>query len=197
MRFLAFLFLLFAVCSCDQSSDQTTAIPAAPKLSAGATFVLNITGVTSLEAESISGKYTVSQEGDVQLPRLKYPLVAAGLTHAEFGLVAQQAYVNRKIYVQPRIKILTQLCENAGEPIVTLGGEMRNPGDLKWKEGLTLLAAINEQGGVSDAADRSKVTIYRKREQLHYDLQNVTAETDPLLVEFDQVVIARLPEAKE
>lgn len=197
MRFLALLSLLFAVCSCDQSSDQATAIPAAPRLSAGAAFVLNISGVTSLEAESISGKYTVSQEGDVQLPRLKYPLVAAGLTHAEFGLVAQQAYLNQKIYVQPRIKILSLLCENVAEPNVIMGGEMRNPGELKWRKGLTLLAAIDEQGGLTDFADRSKVTVYRKREQLRYDLQNVTAETDPLLVEFDQVVISRLPEVKE
>lgn len=194
MRIVTIL-ILFAI-SClagSQKAPSPIATPQLPKILAGESFALRMSGVPNEDIHSISGDYTVSPEGEITLPKLKAPIQAAGQTSDELSKIIEQVYLREKIYAHPTVHIGPHGFV-PGQKVIPVVGELQFPGQVLWRAGLTLLTAIKERGGVTKSATVPKVKLLRGMKLLEYDLGSLTKETDPVLEAKDQVVVRGLPE---
>ena len=195
MRILTF-FLLFIISGFADSPKAPFPIqtPQSPKILAGESFTLRMSGVPTEDINSISGNYTVSPKGEITLPKLKSPIQAAGQTSDELSKIIEQAYLREKIYEHPTVNIGPHGFV-PGQKVLSVDGELHYPGDVLWRAELTLLTAIKERGGVTKSANVSKVELFRGTKQIEYDLRTLTKETDPVLEAADQVVVLGFPGA--
>jgi protein involved in polysaccharide export with SLBB domain len=130
-------------------------------LAPGDSIKLTLRGVGSEEQEKVNGHYKLGQSGGVRLPMLEGLIHAKGLTPEEFARRAEAAYRDQGIYTQPAIEVEAMVGGEKGEDasIVSVGGEVRNAGDSKYRKGLTLLQAINGAGGRNDFGGRNIMLI--------------------------------------
>jgi len=76
----------------------------------------------------------------------------------------------------------------AGDKPVTVGGMVRTPGEIEFKEGLTLAEAIKQAGGANEFGSLKKVTVNRNGETTRHDLTSEKGGSH-LLEPSDEVVI--------
>ena len=195
MRILTFFLLLLISGFTDTlKAPFPISPPQSPKILAGESFTLRMSGVPTEDINSISGNYTVSPKGEVTLPKLTSPIKAAGQTSDELSRIIEQAYLREKIYEHPTVNIGPHGFV-PGQKVIPVVGELQFPGNVLWRADLTLLTAIKERGGVRKSAKGPKVKLLRGMKLLEYDLGSLTKETDPVLEATDQVVVRGLPEA--
>lgn len=188
MRILTF-FLLFIISGFADTPKAPFPIqtPQSPKILAGESFALRMSGVPTEDINSISGNYTVSPKGEVTLPKLKLPIQAAGQTSDELRKIIEQAYLREKIYEHPTVNIGPHGFV-PGQKVIPVVGELQFPGNVLWRADLTLLTAIKERGGATQLANT--VWLFRGARQTEYDLRRLTKNSDPVLEATDQVVVS-------
>lgn len=159
-----------------------------PRFAPGQTFSLRISGVPGEDLQQVSGSYTISSGGTIKLPYLNGEISANGLTPTELQRKIEAAYKTGEIYVHPTINIITNNAMTT-EMLVTVGGEVRQPGDVPYRPGINLYSAITKCGGPTEYADMKKVKLLRNRTEKIYDLRKVTNENNPELLAGDQIVV--------
>lgn len=97
----------------------------------------------------------IREDGKVTL-HLNYDIVAAGKSRGELEKEIRALYVDVK-QVYREIKISVQ----ASVRFVSVGGEVRVPGNVAHPGELTVVKAINSSGGFTEYANRRKVLVIR------------------------------------
>ena len=143
-------------------------------LKGGDRIQLKLAGVPEKEMMLVSGLYTVGGDGTLNLPHLTGARVkAAGITRTALEQAVQKAYRDAEIYSKPTVMINM---DGGGETqrVVTVLGEVRQSGQVTFREKMTLLEAIAAVGGKSDFADMGRVRLFRGGKISVHDLRDVT-----------------------
>ncbi|TCM39871.1 polysaccharide biosynthesis/export family protein [Novosphingobium aerophilum] len=157
--------LMLGACSSPTASLPTLASTQAGPYRVGAGDKLHI---VVQDLTTADGDYIVEDTGAISLPYIKQVNVA-GLTYREIeqGIAATLL----------RQGIMT------GDPVVNVGpvelrpfyvvGEVNQPGQFAYRQGMTVLAALSAAGGYTYRAQTGKVAITRQ-----VDGKDVTAQAD-------------------
>ena len=78
------------------------------------------------------------------------------------------------IYTRPRIVLTVDV--EAGARFVTVAGEVRTPGDVKFRHDLTMLTAISARGGFTDFASEKRVRLIRGSKVTTHDVRRFVRE---------------------
>lgn len=136
----------------------------------GDVLEIKISGIPSTDIASVSGQYTIDNEGFINLPYIGRVRVA-GLSPGIAQSTIESVYRNRDIYTNPTITISQQLQSR----FVNVGGEVKTPQRIPYTADLTVLSSINAAGGFSPFADQRKVRLLRGNEVMVIDVKKIRA----------------------
>lgn len=130
------------------------------KIRAGQTLLIQVTGVADSEKGRLNNAYGVSQDGHITMWKIG-KVQAAGKTKSALGREIAGAYQKAGIYENPVFQILLDHDPHPIVPRVTVGGQVRRAGQIKWEEGMTLGDLLGAAGGVTPFAEESLIRLYR------------------------------------
>ena len=151
----------------------------------GQSFALRISGVPADEVALVSQKFSISDAGIVRLPYLKAGIKAAGLKPSALARKIEDAYKNAEIYTRPTIQIDVTI--DPTERYVSVIGEIRSPGTVSYRPGITLLDAIAQTGGFTDFASTKQIKLTRGTKVTYHSLrkgdpkENVALEPNDII----------------
>ncbi len=140
---------------------------AAAEVNVGDEIHLTLRGVPAEDAGKVTGDYVVNERGEVRLPLLESGVRAVGLTPLQLAERVEGAYRNSGIYQRPRVEVVAEKMRQPGGARVSVGGRVRNNGPVGFREGLTVLQAIDAAGGRDEFGGRN---LYLIREGKQYCL---------------------------
>ena len=138
------------------------ALAAADGLAPGDSVKVTMKGIGATEQEKVNGEYKVGEAGGVRLPMLSAPVNAKGLSTEQFARAAEAAYKAEAIYTSPAIEVEAVkgvLVDPNAANIVSVGGRVRRAGDTPYRQGFTVVQALNAAGGRDDFAGRNVMLI--------------------------------------
>jgi len=143
-------------------------------LETGAQISLTIRGVDPAEQQKVSGTYRVGESGRVRLPLLDQALPASGMTAEQFARSAEAAYKVAGIYVRPAIEveILQGKDQPGGPAVLSVGGQVRRPGETTFRKGMTVIQALDAAGGRNEFGGRN-LLLFRDGHQYCLDFTNL------------------------
>ncbi|MBO9517204.1 MAG: polysaccharide export protein [Porphyrobacter sp.] len=123
--------------------------------------------VTVQDLTAADGEYEVDDSGSISLPLVK-AIRVDGMTLREIENQVEAAYLQAGILNQPVVSV--QPIEL--RPFYVMG-EVNQPGEFKYRQGMTVLAALSAAGGYTYRAKTGEVAITRTVEG-----QEVTTRAD-------------------
>jgi polysaccharide biosynthesis/export protein VpsN len=159
-----------------------------PRFTPGQTFNLRIAGVPLSDLQQVSGTYTISSSGTIKLTYLNGEISANGLTPTELQRKIEALYKSNEIYTHPTVNISTNN-NFTTEMLVTVGGEVRQPGDIPFRPGINLYSAISKCGGPTEYGDMKRVKLMRGKTEKIIDLRKVGNDNNPELIAGDQIIV--------
>ncbi|MFQ5664899.1 MAG: polysaccharide biosynthesis/export family protein [Candidatus Binatia bacterium] len=151
----AWLILAFAACSCARQTTQPVRLPPLDAAGAGVSMLKpgeyrlqpgDVIRVKFLFHPELDVKMPIRPDGDITL-QVAGEIHAAGLTTADLAKVVQQRSSDR--LREPEVAVLVaQLAQQK----VYVGGEVRVPGFVVYRAGLSPLQAIMDRGGFTATA---------------------------------------------
>lgn len=165
------------------------ALPIHAGVKEGDSVQITVRGIPATEQEKINGPYRVGA-GGLRLPFLKSRLPVVGLEPEQIAVAAEKAYINEGVYQQPAIdvEIVRGADQKGQEAVVSVGGQVRRSGAVSFRQGMTLLQAIQAAGDRNEFGSRNIKLIrngktialdFRKAEHKNYALQ----PNDSIIVE--------------
>jgi polysaccharide export outer membrane protein len=145
-----------------QASTTLNPVEAAPKIRTGDILTIRLDMATSREEH----QKTVDEYGNVELPFVG-KIKVAGLTPG-----SSQEEI-RKLYVPRYYTYLTVTVQSQTPRVVFVTGEVRSPGSVPYREELTVLRTIIQQGGFNEFADKRNVVLTRGDKQLRVDCVDI------------------------
>jgi polysaccharide biosynthesis/export protein VpsN len=178
-RLLPFFVLLFGVLLGAHSHAQ------AP-LRMNDSFEMRLSGMPAEFANDFYGQYTVSDDGNVNVPLIG-GIRAVGLTPPQFARSVERKLVEQKIFTNPTVQVNLQVQSR----FVTVGGAVRAPQAVPWSADLTLSSAIKRGGGPSDFANMKKVRLTREGKTSVFNLRLMDRDPNqnPKLLPGDEVEV--------
>ena len=136
--------------------------------------------VTVQDLESVSGEYTIDETGSISVPFVQQVTIS-GMTYAEVERVLAERFETAAVLNNPSVTV---------QPLelrpVYIMGEVRQPGEYDYRQGLTVFAAISMAGGYTYRAKTDEVAITRTTG----DTQTTgTADEDTRLLPGDRIRI--------
>lgn len=159
-RFKTFLFLFSLILFSQPSFGQ--------KIESGTAISVSIRGVPAGEQGQVNGTYTVSNKGYITMPFVGQ-VKAAGYSNAQLENKIAAAYRNAQIYTSPTIVVLSNSSDAQRQLTVTVGGFVRRPGPVNYRQGMTLYDVIQQAGGRDTFGSRT-VKLFRGNKVADYDL---------------------------
>jgi len=105
--------------------------------------------ISVYDAPDISGEYRVSPTGQIALPLLSAPIVAAGQTPAQLSELISDKYREAEIFSHPRV---TVTAKESRVHAVTIAGAVKKPQIYPVFGKTTLLDVLSEAEGLADDA---------------------------------------------
>lgn len=143
-------------------------------IKAGRAIAITISGVAVTEKSLIDGNYPVSDSGMVNLPHIGL-IRAAGLKSDELSRSIEFTYKSRKIFTNPTVQVLISSIDTPEELVVHVGGNVVQPGPVKYVPGLTLYQAVQAARGATPFGSMYRVKVYRGNTMKEYDLTQGSA----------------------
>lgn len=114
----------------------------------GDTVQLSLKGVPPSEQAKVNGEYRVRDSGNIRVPIINVNVKAAGRKPEAVERSIEEAFKKAEIYVAPTISIQVR-DEKIIEVrrVVVVGGHVRKPGRVQFREGMTLMEALEQAGG--------------------------------------------------
>ncbi len=137
----------------------------ASELVPGDVITLKMRGVKAAEQE-IDGQYTVDEEGMIRLPLLEHPRQAAGMSPVSFARAAEAAYR------EAAIEVVANKSIEAEGAVLSVGGQVRRNSQVPFRQGMTMLQAIDAAGGRNEFASRN-IMLIRDGKQYCLDFENL------------------------
>ncbi|HEY0791670.1 MAG TPA: polysaccharide biosynthesis/export family protein [Chthoniobacterales bacterium] len=134
----------------------------------GDTLELKISGVPAAETTSLSGQYTIDNDGFVNLAYIG-KIRIGGLPAGVAQSTIEQAYRSRDIFTNPTIIITQQITSR----FVNVGGEVKTPNRVGYTPDLTVLGSINAAGGFTAFADERKIRLLRGNDVMIIDVKKI------------------------
>ncbi len=156
-------------------------------ISAGRAIEIRILGVPNEEMARVNSTYPVSESGYVRMPFIG-SVRAAGLSPNDLAANIESAYKSAQIYTSPTVHVLASSDETLSEYFVTVGGQVRGDGPVKYSRGMTLYQAVSAAGGATEFGSMKRVKLIRNGKQREYDLEE-TASKGVLVEPNDTIVV--------
>jgi polysaccharide export outer membrane protein len=142
------------------------------------------------EPDLTTNQAVIDQAGNVSLPLIGQ-IHAAGLSPQQLGKEIEQAYSTT--YVKdPHVNIV--LVKGAPR-VVSVEGEVKNPGVYEVQQGYTLLSALAMSGSPLETAKQDEVLIFRQKDGQRvggrFNLTDIRAgrAPDPIVIPGDVIVV--------
>jgi protein involved in polysaccharide export with SLBB domain len=113
--------------------------------------------VSVLGEKDLPGEYRVQPDGTIDFPYLNRVSVA-GLEPQQIVDLIRKGLVEKKILVDPQVTLVVTQYNSKKVSIV---GAVNKPGSFPWTEGMKLIDAISQAGGLTSIADGDHVLITR------------------------------------
>jgi polysaccharide export outer membrane protein len=120
----------------------------------------DIVGVSIAESAEWSGKYRVSEAGELLLPELSEPLHAGGKTAAQLAQDVKKALIDAKLFRNPTVNVYVDEFHSRN---VTVLGAVSKPGIYALQKRTTVLEAVSMAGGLLPNAGNT-ITLLQKRQ---------------------------------
>ncbi len=140
-----------------RADNQETPIRAGDKIG------ITIGGIPPEDASSINHLYPVSDSGTIKLLYLD-DLNASGMKASELARKIERLYVSKEIYTHPAVTIA--LDTTGTERLVYVMGEVLKPGQVAFRDRMTVAKAISAAGGPGPFGHMSRVKLKRKGQVL-------------------------------
>jgi polysaccharide export outer membrane protein len=121
-------------------------LPTLPECIIGPDDVLMI---SVYDAPDVTGEYRVKPTGQIQLPLLSQPIVAAGLTADQLSDLISERYRTAEIFGHPRV---TVTLKESRVHAITVGGAVKMPQVYPLFGKTTLADVLSQAQGLSDDA---------------------------------------------
>ena len=112
----------------------------------GDTLQLSLKGVPANEQVKVNGEYRVRDSGNIRIPIINENIATAGRTPEQVERNIEEAFKKAGIYTAPTISL--QIIENGvlEGKVISIGGQVRRPGRVQYREGMTLVEAVQQAG---------------------------------------------------
>jgi protein involved in polysaccharide export with SLBB domain len=175
---------------------STGSVGMAETLQPGDAIHLTLRGVPADEQQKISGDYTVGDDGKVSLPMLEQLVRAKGLTPNGFARVVEKTYKAAGIYAFPAVDVVSGKGKNPQGAIVSVGGQVQRAGQVAFRQGMTVIQALDAVGGRNPFGGRN-ILLLRNGRQYCIDFRKLAHKSivleanDSLQVEMKPALIDR------
>ncbi|WP_435418766.1 polysaccharide biosynthesis/export family protein [Parerythrobacter aurantius] len=127
---------------------------------------------------AVAGDYVLDETGSISIPLIRQVKVA-GLTYAQIEDVIARRLIEQDVLKNPAVTV---------QPLdlrpIYIIGEVREPGELTYRQGLTVFAAVSMAGGYTYRAKTGTVAITRSMDGR--EVTSVAGE-DALLLPGDRI----------
>lgn len=168
----------------------------AETLRAGDAIRLTLRGVSAEEQQKINGEYTVGDDGRVSLPLLDHLVSATGLSPSGFARAVEKSYKDGGIYASPAIDVVALKGQQAAGAVVSVGGHVKRAGQVPFRQGMTVIQALDAAGGRDSFGGRN-VLLLRDKRQYCLDFKQLAHKSialranDTLQVEMKAALVDR------
>ncbi len=145
------------------------------RIQVGRAIEIRIQGVPSEEMQRVNNTYPVSEGGYIRMPFIGN-VRAAGMSPNALASSIESRYKSEKIYTNPTVQVFASSDETVAEYIVTVGGQVRRPGPVKYQRGLNLYNAVQAAGGATEFGSMYRVKLIRNGKLRQYDLTETQAK---------------------
>ncbi len=114
----------------------------------------DLLSISLYEAPDVSGEYRVSPTGQISLPMLPAPIMAAGRTPVQLAELVSEAYRKTEVYSHPQV---TVGIKESRVHAITIAGAVKVPQIYPVFGKLTLLDILSQAQGVTDDAGNTAV----------------------------------------
>ncbi|WP_159435013.1 MULTISPECIES: polysaccharide biosynthesis/export family protein [Rubritalea] len=154
--------------------------PLFSQIKTGDTLHISIKGVPAEDKGQIDGKYQVGESGKIKLPITGSMISVRGLSNEQVCRKIENSYKAEQIYQEPVIEVINMVKDDPQVQSLTVGGQVRRPGAVVWKKGLTLQQALQLAGDKTQFGSKY-VYVTRKGKMSKYNTkilehQNVLVE---------------------
>ncbi len=105
--------------------------------------------ISVYDAPDVTGEYRVSPTGQIELPLLSEPIVAAGRTPAQLSELISERYRKSEIYSHPRV---TVAIKESRVHAITIAGAVKKPQIYPVFGKTTLMDVLSQAEGLADDA---------------------------------------------
>jgi len=154
-RALLVILVAWLVLGCARRPAGATNLPTPAQstvVGPGDVFVVTILGEKDLPQE-----FRVQPDGTIDFPYLDR-LTVAGLEPQAIEDLIKKGLVDRQILVSPQVTLVVKQYNSKRVSII---GAVARPGSISWSEGMKLVDAISQSGGLTPLADGDHVRITR------------------------------------
>jgi len=145
----------------------------------GQAIEVRIQGVPNEEMARVNNTYPVSEAGTIRMPFIGNVRAAGRSPNALAGAI-ESAYRGAKIYTNPTVQVLASSDDELAQNILTVGGQVKSPGPVKWVRGMTLYQALQTAGGETPFGTIRRIRLIRDGRLRELDLKKT--ETKGFLV---------------
>lgn len=112
----------------------------------GDTMRITLKGVPVEEQAKVNGEYQVRDSGNIRIPIINVNIQTAGKTPEQVERNIEAAFITAEIYTSPTISL--QVIDDGKIPdkVLSIGGQVRRPGRVQFRDGMTLAEAIQQAG---------------------------------------------------
>lgn len=182
---LLFAIFLFAFLGAQLFAQR----PTEARLKPTDTVVVRISGVPPVDTTSISGSYPIGEDGNISLTYIG-KVRAAGLSPSQLGSAIEASYIREKIFRKPTVVITTNATDAGAAQRVIVGGEVKAPAAVPFRNGMTLFEAITVAGGPTDFGDMKRVRLMRAGQTTEHNLKRLSeTNSDITLKPDDRIVV--------
>lgn len=109
---------------------------------------ISLKGVPASEQVKVDGRYKVRGSGNIRVPIINVNIRAAGRKPEDVERSIEAAFKKAEIYRMPTIslQIIPGGDGDVAERVLSVGGQVRRPGRVQFREGMTLLEAVQQAG---------------------------------------------------
>jgi protein involved in polysaccharide export with SLBB domain len=128
----------------------------------------------------------VDKNGDITLPMVRKVNIN-GLTDSDAAEKIRKAYINGGFFRDCTVDVTGE----TGSLYIV--GEIKTPGRVDFKGGMTLTELIISSGGLNEFANRDAIKIIRNQKTSKHDYDEIQKgeEVDPILKPGDRVIVER------
>ena len=145
------------------------------------------------DAQNLTTTYAVSDRGTIKMPMLEQEIPAVGISASTLARRIESAYKAAEIYTAPMINVTLPSMADGGlaNHVVSIGGEVRTPGEFPLRQGMTLMSAINRAGGFTEFGQPKKVKLLRNNKEIIYNMKNINPDgsNNPVLQDGNQIIV--------